>query len=118
MMTGIILQVRPVHYDIAGIFRISRGSKTVAEVVMVELLYEDKVGRGEGVPYRRYGETIQDAVETIEQLRNPIEDDGFFDSKCRERDTAHNESNKFALADRTKSFRAWYDTIFENEMIL
>lgn len=42
-------------------FRISRGVKTVAEVVTVELREGGCVGRGEAVPYARYDET-PDAV--------------------------------------------------------
>jgi L-alanine-DL-glutamate epimerase-like enolase superfamily enzyme len=38
-------------------FRISRGVKTHAEVVVAELALGDAVGRGECVPYARYGET-------------------------------------------------------------
>lgn len=38
-------------------FRISRGVKTHAEVVVAQLASQDMIGRGEGVPYARYGET-------------------------------------------------------------
>ncbi|MEY3975747.1 MAG: L-Ala-D/L-Glu epimerase, partial [Pseudomonadota bacterium] len=37
-------------------FRISRGVKTAADVVVVELTDGNHVGRGECVPYPRYGE--------------------------------------------------------------
>ena len=40
-------------------FRISRGVKTAAETVMVELRRGDAVGRGEAVPYPRYGESVE-----------------------------------------------------------
>lgn len=39
-------------------FRISRGVKTAAEVVTVEIEEEGRIGRGEAVPYARYGETL------------------------------------------------------------
>jgi len=40
-------------------FRISRGVKTHAEVVVVELQDGEVSGRGECVPYPRYGETLE-----------------------------------------------------------
>ena len=46
-------------------FRISRGVKTAAEVVTVEIADGDCVGRGEAVPYPRYGETVADALAAI-----------------------------------------------------
>lgn len=47
------------HFAIAGEFRIARGAKTVADVIVVEIRRENVVGRGEAVPYPRYGETIE-----------------------------------------------------------
>jgi L-Ala-D/L-Glu epimerase len=67
------LTVRPESWPIAGTFTISRGSKTSAEVVLVEIRDRTIVGRGECVPYARYGETIAGAVAAIEQLRPEIE---------------------------------------------
>ena len=46
-------------------FRISRGVKTAADVVTVTVEGGGHVGRGEGVPYPRYGETIDDALAQI-----------------------------------------------------
>ena len=43
-------------WPIRGSFTISRGSKTAAEVVVVELTQQGVTGRGECVPYARYGE--------------------------------------------------------------
>ncbi|MCX8477062.1 MAG: dipeptide epimerase [Sphingomonas sp.] len=54
-------------------FRISRGVKTQAEVVTVELEQGGMVGRGEGVPYARYGESIESALAAIEEARDAIE---------------------------------------------
>lgn len=47
-------------------FTISRGSRTVAEVVSVELIDGAHRGLGECVPYPRYGETQEGVIETIE----------------------------------------------------
>jgi len=43
-------------------FRISRGVKTAAEVVVVEAEQDGVVGRGEAVPYARYGETVESVL--------------------------------------------------------
>lgn len=55
-------------------FRISRGVKTVAEVVTVTIRQGDATGRGEGVPYPRYGETMDHALSAIEAVRPSIEE--------------------------------------------
>ena len=54
-------------------FRISRGVKTQAEVVTVELEQGGVVGRGEGVPYAHYGESVESALAGIEDVRAAIE---------------------------------------------
>ena len=70
-MRGLI--VRAESWPIAGTFTISRGSKTAADVVVVEIRDGAQVGRGECVPYTRYGETIAGALATVESLRPEIE---------------------------------------------
>ena len=67
------LIVHAESWSIAGTFTISRGSKTVAEVVVVEIRDGAHVGRAECVPYPRYGETIDGAIASIEALRSKIE---------------------------------------------
>jgi L-alanine-DL-glutamate epimerase-like enolase superfamily enzyme len=54
-------------------FRISRGIKTVAEVITVTLGQGDASGRGEGVPYARYGESVESALAEVERIRPEIE---------------------------------------------
>jgi L-Ala-D/L-Glu epimerase / N-acetyl-D-glutamate racemase len=44
-------------WPLAGTFRISRGAKTAAEVVVVALTDGHVFGRGEATPYAHYGET-------------------------------------------------------------
>ena len=68
------LVVRREDWPIAGTFTISRGSKTTAEVVVAEIHQDGRRGRGECVPYRRYGETREGTVARIESLRAEIED--------------------------------------------
>jgi L-Ala-D/L-Glu epimerase len=63
------LSVRVERWPIAGAFTISRGSKTEAIVVVVELDDGTHRGRGESVPYARYGETPDGIVATIESMR-------------------------------------------------
>ncbi|MEO5867151.1 MAG: N-acetyl-D-Glu racemase DgcA [Sphingomonas sp.] len=54
-------------------FRISRGVKTVADVIVVTITDEDGVsGRGEAVPYARYGERIDTAINDIDRIRGAI----------------------------------------------
>ena len=67
------LTIRAESWPIAGTFTISRGSKTAADVVVVEIRDGAHLSRGECVPYPRYGETIAGALAAIETLRPEIE---------------------------------------------
>ncbi|MFN3259862.1 MAG: N-acetyl-D-Glu racemase DgcA [Pikeienuella sp.] len=58
--------VRRELFPIAGVFTISRGSRTVSEVVSVELIDGPHRGMGECVPYARYGETQEGVIAEIE----------------------------------------------------
>ncbi|MEK8094545.1 N-acetyl-D-Glu racemase DgcA [Methylocystis sp. IM3] len=60
-------------FPIAGRFVISRGAKTEARVVVAALRAGDAVGRGECVPYARYGESVESVVAQIESVRSEIE---------------------------------------------
>lgn len=53
-------------WPIRGSFTISRGSKTEAETIIVEIERNGVVGRGECVPYSRYGESIESVMRQIE----------------------------------------------------
>lgn len=55
---SLALQIRAERLALRAPFRISRGVKTHAEVVVAELSDGTVVGRGECVPYARYGETV------------------------------------------------------------
>ena len=57
------------RWPIAGTFAISRGAKTEAEVVVAELGDGKARGRGECVPYGRYGESVEGVLAAIEALR-------------------------------------------------
>jgi len=69
------LAVSRESWPIRGTFRIARGSKTSAEVVVATLAREGLVGRGECVPYSRYGETLDSVVAQIESLRHELAED-------------------------------------------
>lgn len=58
-------------WPIAGTFTITRGSKRVAEVVVATVSDGRATGRGEGVPYARYGETIDSVLGEIAVLGTP-----------------------------------------------
>lgn len=68
------LSVEAQTWPIAGSFTISRGSKTQADVVLVTLREGDHEGRGECVPYARYGETVKDVVSTLRFMETQIAD--------------------------------------------
>jgi L-alanine-DL-glutamate epimerase-like enolase superfamily enzyme len=54
-------------------FRIARGVKTFADVITVTVTEEGIVGRGEGVPYPRYGESVETSLVAIEGVRAAVE---------------------------------------------
>lgn len=54
-------------------FSIARGSKVAAEVVLVEITEASRRGRGECVPYARYGETIESVIAAVEAIAPSIE---------------------------------------------
>lgn len=66
------LTVRSESWPIAGAFAISRGSKTQSRVVLAELSGGGSRGRGECVPYGRYGESVESVAAAIESLRGRI----------------------------------------------
>ena len=60
--------VRPERWSLAQPFTISRGTKTAADVVVVELSDDDgHQGWGECVPYPRYDESIDSVVAQINE---------------------------------------------------
>lgn len=67
------LRVRDERWPTAHVFTIARGAKTEAHVMVVEISQAGVTGRGEAVPYARYGETVEGAMETVERLRPAIE---------------------------------------------
>ncbi len=60
-------------FAIRGGFTISRGTRTHAHVVMVQLDDGPQRGRGECTPYARYNESIESVTAEIEAIRPQIE---------------------------------------------
>jgi L-alanine-DL-glutamate epimerase-like enolase superfamily enzyme len=54
-------------------FRIARGVRTEAHVIVVSVSDGHHTGRGEAVPVRRYGETTESTVALLEQLSSRLE---------------------------------------------
>jgi L-alanine-DL-glutamate epimerase-like enolase superfamily enzyme len=67
------LRVRAEAWPLARPFTISRGTKTTAEVVVVDVEEDGLHGRGECVPYPRYGETPARVTEAITAVAADIE---------------------------------------------
>lgn len=67
------LDVRYVRFPLARPFRIARGVKTAADVVEASIGEGEWIGRGEAVPYPRYGESVESALAAIEGVRDAIE---------------------------------------------
>lgn len=61
-----VLSVVEERFPIAGTFTISRGSKTEAAVLVCTIRQNGQSGRGECVPYGRYGETTQSVRQQID----------------------------------------------------
>jgi len=70
---SVIMTVREERWPLASAFVISRGSRIETRVVVVELRDGPHLGRGEAVPYARYGETVEGVLTEIEALRHVIE---------------------------------------------
>jgi L-alanine-DL-glutamate epimerase-like enolase superfamily enzyme len=63
-------------WPIRGTFRISRGSRTEAVVLVARIEHDGAKGHGECVPYARYGESIESVMAQMESVRGLIERGG------------------------------------------
>ena len=77
MLPSLTLAARIELWPIAGGFTISRGAKTEAVVIVAEVSRQNRdgkaiVGRGECVPYGRYGETPEGTLEAIQAMREAL----------------------------------------------
>ncbi|MFZ1813080.1 MAG: N-acetyl-D-Glu racemase DgcA [Rhizobiaceae bacterium] len=67
------LEILRESWPIRGSFTISRGSKTQADVIVCRISQEGRAGRGECVPYGRYGETIESVEAQLGEFRVLVE---------------------------------------------
>jgi L-alanine-DL-glutamate epimerase-like enolase superfamily enzyme len=68
-----MITVTPETFRLAQVFTISRGSRTEARVLTVQITRAGKTGRGECVPYARYGETLESVTAQIGSVPSDIE---------------------------------------------
>lgn len=66
------LRIQHVSSPLRKSFAISRGAKTSAETLRVTLEQDGKCGRGECVPYARYGETIDTVRAAMDSVSGAI----------------------------------------------
>jgi L-alanine-DL-glutamate epimerase-like enolase superfamily enzyme len=72
MSDGQTLTAREESWPIRGSFRIARGAKIEAHVVVVEIRRGAFRGRGECVPYARYGETREGVMQQLRSLPQDV----------------------------------------------
>jgi L-alanine-DL-glutamate epimerase-like enolase superfamily enzyme len=66
------LAARIERWPIAGSFTISRGVKTEAVTVVAQVACDGHIGRGECVPYPRYGETPEATLAALLSMQDPL----------------------------------------------
>lgn len=71
-MTKRTIEACSESWPIRGSFRISRGAKTSADVVVVKITENGVTGMGECVPYPRYGESQSTVLGEISTIKDAI----------------------------------------------
>jgi L-Ala-D/L-Glu epimerase len=66
----LIIEAKEEVWPLKEVFRISRGSRTEARVVVVTVRDGQYTGRGEGVPIRRYNQTCASVIAQIESIQS------------------------------------------------
>jgi L-Ala-D/L-Glu epimerase / N-acetyl-D-glutamate racemase len=69
-MTGLLIEAREEVWPLKEVFRISRGSRIEAQVVVVTVSDGEHTGRGEGVPIRRYKQSTESVIAQIESIKS------------------------------------------------
>ncbi len=64
------LNLRHDRLPLVAPFRISRGTRLAADVVTAELRQGEHLGRGEAVPYARYGESVSSVLDEMGTFRD------------------------------------------------
>ncbi len=67
-----LVEAKAEAWPLAKPFVIARGAKTEAHVVVAHVAGGGHSGRGEAVPYARYGESVDDAVKALNGLQGPL----------------------------------------------
>ncbi|PYL10340.1 MAG: dipeptide epimerase [Verrucomicrobia bacterium] len=68
-MTGLLIEAREEIWSLKEVFRISRGSRMQARVVVVTVSDREHTGRGEGVPIRRYNQGTESVLAQISSVK-------------------------------------------------
>src|ERR1043166_9147226 len=68
-MTGLLIEAQEEIWPLKSPFRISRGSRTEARVVVVTVSDGDQIGCGECVPIRRYNQSCESVIAQIESIK-------------------------------------------------
>jgi L-Ala-D/L-Glu epimerase len=69
-LTTLKIEAREEIFPLNHPFRISRGSRTEAQVVVVTVSDGEHLGRGEGVPIARYNQTVDSVLAQINSIAN------------------------------------------------
>jgi L-alanine-DL-glutamate epimerase-like enolase superfamily enzyme len=69
-MTALLIEAREEIWPLKEVFRISRGSRTEAQVVVVTVSDGQYTGRGEGVPIKRYNQTCASVIAQIDSIKS------------------------------------------------
>ena len=67
-----LVEAKAEAWPLAKPFVIARGAKTEAHVVVAHVAGGGHSGRGEAVPYARYGESVEEAVKALNGLQGPL----------------------------------------------
>ena len=61
-------------WPLKQVFRISRGSRTEARVVVVTVTDGQHTGRGEAVPIARYNQSVASVLAQIESIKRELDE--------------------------------------------
>src|ERR1700730_3049624 len=64
------IEAREEIWPLKQVFRISRGSRTEAQVVVVTVTDGPHTGRGEGVPIKRYQQSVESVLAQVESVKS------------------------------------------------
>src|SRR6266446_10281578 len=65
-----LIEAREEVWPLKQVFRISRGSRTEARVVVVTVTDGQHTGRGEAVPIKRYNQSVESVLSQIQSMKS------------------------------------------------